>query len=100
MKPARRSRATSRAANGPFRSFGRSRNRPRTPARTVVVQAYATAEALDAATVERVVEALDALRAREAAAEAAAEHLAVLESHPNRELREFLSGTLGLAAAG
>jgi geranylgeranyl diphosphate synthase, type I len=68
------------------------------PARTAIVGAYAE-ERLDAATVQRVVEALDSLGAREAAAEAAAEHLAVLEGHPNRELREFLCGTLGLAAA-
>jgi geranylgeranyl diphosphate synthase type I len=73
---------------------------PPTAARTVIAQAYAGAKALDAAMVERIVESLDALGAREAAAEAAAEHLAVLERHSNRELREFLSGTLGLTTAG
>lgn len=72
---------------------------PSSPARTAIAGAYAK-ERLDAATVQRVVEALDSLGAREAAADAAAEHLAVLEGHPNRELREFLCGTLGLATAG
>jgi geranylgeranyl diphosphate synthase, type I len=73
---------------------------PPSAARTVIAQAYAGPKTLDAAMVERIVESLDALGAREAAAEAAAEHLAVLESHSNRELREFLSGTLGLTTAG
>ena len=73
---------------------------PRSAARTVVADAYASGESLDDATVERIVNALDSLGARQAATEAAGEHLAVLEIHPNRELREFLCGTLGLAAAG
>lgn len=68
-------------------------------ARTVVAQAYARGDSLDVATVARIVAALDALGARAAATQAAAEHLAVVESHPNRELREFLSGSLGLVAA-
>ncbi|MGC1760199.1 MAG: polyprenyl synthetase family protein [Candidatus Cybelea sp.] len=68
-------------------------------ARATVADAYAHGDPLDAATVDRVVAALDALGARDAAAEAAAEHLAVLENHPNRELCEFLCSTLGLAAA-
>jgi geranylgeranyl diphosphate synthase, type I len=68
-------------------------------ARTVVAEAYASGNSLDASTVERIVASLDALRAREAATQAAAEHLAIVESHPNRELREFLAGTLGLVAA-
>jgi geranylgeranyl diphosphate synthase, type I len=72
---------------------------PSSAARSTIAEAYARGDCLDAATVERVVDALDALHAREAAVEAAAEHLAVLESHPNRELREFLSFTLGLTAA-
>jgi geranylgeranyl diphosphate synthase type I len=70
------------------------------PARAVVVEAYSRGGSLDAATIDGIVAALNTLGAREAAAEAAAEHLAVLESHQNRELREFLTGTLGLAAAG
>jgi geranylgeranyl diphosphate synthase type I len=72
---------------------------PPSEARSIVAAAYASGEPLDAATVKRTVAALDSLSAREAAGEAAAEHLAVLERHPNRELREFLAGTLGLAAA-
>ena len=68
-------------------------------ARATVADAYAHGDPLDAATVDRVVAALDALGARDAATEAAAEHLAVLENHPNRELCEFLCSTLGLAAA-
>jgi geranylgeranyl diphosphate synthase, type I len=72
---------------------------PPSAARSTIADAYARGCSLDAATVERVVEALDGLRAREAAAHAVAEHLAVVEGHRNRELREFLSGTLGLAAA-
>ncbi|MGB6646565.1 MAG: hypothetical protein WBE35_16200, partial [Candidatus Cybelea sp.] len=72
---------------------------PPSDARATVAAAYASGESLDAAVVESIVAALDSLGAREAATEAAAKHLAVLESHPNRELREFLTGTLGLAAA-
>jgi geranylgeranyl diphosphate synthase, type I len=68
-------------------------------ARSVVADAYARGKSLDQASVERIVAALEALGAREAAGEAAAEHLAVVEGHPNRELREFLSGSLGLTAA-
>ena len=72
---------------------------PPSPARTVIAQAYARAGALDRETVGRIVEALDAIGARAAAGEAAAEHLAVLENHQNVELREYLSSTLGLTAA-
>jgi geranylgeranyl diphosphate synthase, type I len=72
---------------------------PPSAARSAIVGAYARGDSLDSATVERVVEALDALRARQAAAQAASEHLAVVESHPNREFREFLTLSLGLVAA-
>ena len=72
---------------------------PPSAARTTVAQAYAAGDSLDAATVERVVSALDELGAREAAGQAAAKHLAVVESHANQELRDFLLNTLGLAAA-
>lgn len=68
-------------------------------ARTIVADAYARGESLDGRTVERIVDALDSLGARAAATDAAAEHLAVVENHPNAELREFLSATLGLTAA-
>jgi len=72
---------------------------PRSPARDAVADAYALGRPLDAAAVQRVVTALDDLGAREAAHAAASRHLAVVEGHPNLELREFLTGTLGLAAA-
>jgi hypothetical protein len=54
---------------------------------------------LDAATVGRIVAALDDLGAREAAQAAAAEHLSVIEACANDELREFLLATLDLATA-
>ncbi len=73
---------------------------PPSTARTAIVRAYARGDGLDAATVEQIVTALDVLGAREAADQAAAEHLAVLESHANQELRDFLCSTLGLTAAG
>jgi geranylgeranyl pyrophosphate synthase len=69
------------------------------PAQTIVADAYARGESLDPQTVVRVVEALDLLGAREAATDAAAEHLAIVENHPNAEVRDFLSATLGLTAA-
>ena len=72
---------------------------PSSASRAVVADAYARADSLDLVTVERIVEALDSLGARQAAAEAAAEHLAVVEGHSNQEFRDYLLGTLGLAAA-
>ncbi len=69
------------------------------PARSVIAEAYARGDALDATAVGRIVDALDTVGARRAAAEAAAEHLAVLENHPKPELRDYLSSTLGLTAA-
>ncbi len=72
---------------------------PSSASRAVVANAYARADSLDLVTVERIVEALDSLGARQAAAEAAAEHLAVVEGHSNQEFRDYLLGTLGLAAA-
>ena len=71
---------------------------PPSAARSAVVEAYARGSVLDAPAVRRVVEALDELGAREAATQTAAEHVGVIERHRNRELREFLAGTLGLAA--
>ena len=44
--------------------------------------------------------ALDELGAREAATQKAAEHVGVIERHPNREFGEYLAATLGLTAAG
>ncbi|HEX3458821.1 MAG TPA: polyprenyl synthetase family protein [Candidatus Baltobacteraceae bacterium] len=69
------------------------------PARTAVADAYSLGKPLDAANVERIVAALDQLGAKEAAQRAAAEHLAVVESHTNVELRDYLLASLGLAAA-
>ncbi len=73
---------------------------PPSAARSAVANAYAHGDSLDAQSVEQIVAALDSLGARQAAMQAAAEHLAVVESHPNRALREFLSATLGLVVAG
>lgn len=69
------------------------------PARTAVAEAYALGQPLDPAKVERIVAALDELGAKEAAQRAAGEHLAVVESHPNNGLRDYLLSTLGVAAA-
>lgn len=74
-------------------------SQPASAARDAVADAYALGRPLEAVEVERVIEALDHLGAREAAHRAAADHLAVIERHPNRELRDFLLGTLNLAAA-
>ncbi|HKU80554.1 MAG TPA: polyprenyl synthetase family protein [Candidatus Tumulicola sp.] len=71
----------------------------RSDARDAVAGAYALARPLQDAEVTRVVDALDELGAREAARRAAAEHVAVIEGHPNVDLRDFLLRTLGLAAA-
>jgi geranylgeranyl diphosphate synthase type I len=68
-------------------------------ARTAIADAYASGNALDRETVIRVVDALNALGAKEAAQQAAAEHLAIIEACPNAELREFLLNTLDLVAA-
>jgi geranylgeranyl diphosphate synthase, type I len=72
---------------------------PPSAARAVVAEAYARNDSIEPQSVDRIVGALDALGARDAATAAASEHLAVVESHPNRELAEFLSGSLGLATA-
>lgn len=67
---------------------------PRSPARDTVANAYALARPLDSGEVERVIAALDELDAKGAARGAAAEHVAVIERHPNAEFREFLLRTL------
>jgi geranylgeranyl diphosphate synthase, type I len=72
-------------------------SRPPSAARDAVAGAYALGRPLDEAEVERVIAALDSLGAREATLAAAAEHVAVIERHPNRELREFLLQTLDLS---
>ena len=71
---------------------------PPSAARARIAAAYARGETLDAATVEAVVAALNELGAREAANEAAAAHLAVVERHPVKPVREFLLSSLELAS--
>jgi geranylgeranyl diphosphate synthase type I len=70
---------------------------PPSPARDAVAQAYALGRPLQADEVERTIEALDKLGAREAAQQAAAEHVSIIEGQANAEFREFLLGTLDLA---
>ncbi|HTX58709.1 MAG TPA: polyprenyl synthetase family protein [Verrucomicrobiae bacterium] len=69
------------------------------PARDAVARAYEQRRTLEPAEVERTIAALDQLGAREAARHAVAEHVAVVERHRNGELREFLLGSLDLAAS-
>jgi geranylgeranyl diphosphate synthase type I len=68
-------------------------------ARDVVAARYAMGRPLVSSEVAEVIEALDQLGAREAARSAVAEHLAVVERHPNEAFRSFLLGTLALAPA-
>ncbi|MBV8283470.1 MAG: polyprenyl synthetase family protein [Candidatus Eremiobacteraeota bacterium] len=74
-------------------------SQPPSAARAAIAGAYALGRPLDAGEVRRVVDSLDRLGAREAAQRAAAEHVAVIERHPNKELRDFLLTTLGLSTA-
>ncbi len=69
---------------------------PPSPARDAVADAYALGRPLNETAVDRVIAALDSLRAREAALRAAAEHVALIERHPNADLREFVEQTLEL----
>jgi geranylgeranyl diphosphate synthase type I len=59
-------------------------------ARTRVAEAYALGRPLESAEVERVVDALGILGAREAADRAAAEHLAVIERYAKAGVRAFM----------
>jgi geranylgeranyl diphosphate synthase, type I len=68
--------------------------RPASPARNAIARLYSQARALEPAEVEQVVDALDVLGAREAAQQAVAEPMAVIERHPNRALRDYLLETL------
>jgi geranylgeranyl diphosphate synthase type I len=68
--------------------------RPASPARETIAQLYAQGRTLEPEEVGRVVDALDALGAREAAQRAVAEPMAVIERHPNRALRDYLLETL------
>ena len=72
---------------------------PASPARSVVANAYALRRPLEAAEVANVMEALESLGAREAAARAAAEPMAVVERHPNAALRAYMLDTLAEALA-
>jgi geranylgeranyl diphosphate synthase type I len=67
---------------------------PESAARNVVAGAYAGGDALDAASVASVREALETLGAREAATRAVAEPMAVVEGLGDRALREYLLETL------
>lgn len=71
---------------------------PASPARNAVAEAYALGRPLECDEVERVIAALDTLGAQEAARQAAAEHLAIIERHRNGDFRDFLLSTLDLAA--
>lgn len=67
---------------------------PPSPAREAVAVAYRLRRPLEPDEVDRAVAALEELGAREAAARAVAEPMAVVERHPNRALRDFLLETL------
>lgn len=73
-------------------------SQPESLARSRIARAYAQGETLDSDTVTGVIEALDELGAREAANAAIAEHLALVERHPVAGVRDFLLGSLQLAA--
>ncbi|HET9393428.1 MAG TPA: polyprenyl synthetase family protein [Candidatus Rubrimentiphilum sp.] len=72
---------------------------PESAARDRIAQAYARGETLDAATVSAVIDALNELGAREAANQASAEHLSVVERHPAAAVRDFLLSSLELASS-
>ncbi len=71
---------------------------PPSAARDRIAAAYARGETLDNPTVEAVIDALEELGARDAANQAAAEHLALVERHPVKHVREFLLSSLELAS--
>jgi geranylgeranyl diphosphate synthase type I len=72
---------------------------PESAARDRIAQAYARGETLDNATVSAVIDALNELGAREAANQASAEHLSVVERHPVEPVRDFLLNSLELASS-
>jgi geranylgeranyl diphosphate synthase, type I len=74
-------------------------SRTPSPATRRIAEAYARGQALDAATVTAVIEALDDLGAKEAAYAAIAEHLGVVERHPVASIRDFLLSSLQLASS-
>ena len=63
-------------------------------AREAIALAYRARRTLSPEEVDRVVAALNALGAREAADALVAEHLAVVEAHPNGAIRDFMLETL------
>lgn len=65
-------------------------SQPSSAARDAVAEAYAMRRPLQMDEVERIVDALDVLGAREAAEQAAADRIATIERHPNAQLRAFL----------
>jgi len=65
-------------------------SQPPSGARDVVEAAYAPGHELDEGTVNRVIDALDSMGAKEAATRAAEEPLALVASLPNADLRDFL----------
>jgi geranylgeranyl diphosphate synthase type I len=67
---------------------------PPSEARTLVADAYGRVEPIDPQEVPRVVAALDELGAREAARRTVAEHLRLVERHPQGGVRELLLGSL------
>mgnify|MGYP002400361442 CR=1 FL=1 len=68
-------------------------------ARDRIAAAYARGEKLDNDTVASVIEALEDLGAREAANQAAAKHLSLVERHPAAAVRDFLLNSLELASS-
>ncbi|HEV2260823.1 MAG TPA: polyprenyl synthetase family protein [Candidatus Rubrimentiphilum sp.] len=72
---------------------------PQSPARERIAQAYARGGTLENETVLAVVDALDELGAREAANQAANQHLSIVERHPVAAVREFLLSSLELASS-
>jgi geranylgeranyl diphosphate synthase type I len=74
-------------------------SRPESAATRRIAQAYGAGAGLDAAQVAGVIEALDELGAKEAAADAVAEHLSVVERHPVASVRDFLLHSLQLTSS-
>lgn len=72
---------------------------PSSAARDRIAAAYARGETLDSETVSAVIEALDELGAREAANQASATHLSLVERHPCEPVRDFLLSSLELASS-
>lgn len=69
-------------------------DQPQSAARTAIARIYGRERELEPFEVKTVVRALDDMGAREAARRAIAEPMAVVESHSDLALREYLRGTL------